>query len=173
MLATCLLSLAFSASVAASGGSGSRSALPLQIGWAPLPEGGVAPMASSGPIESFGCTYTQEVDDAHISSEPPTAMSSHGWWTYVSGGCPSMANVDTYLQALWWNGTSYEWLVVGYNSGDVFAGGGSSNRVTARRTCANPNLVGWRSGVDVDLINHIDPPGITYSSPLNYNCAPS
>ena len=180
-LSICLLALVMSASVAAAGGSGSANdkpkpsaspGKPPTSGWAVHPGGEMTPMASSGPIEAFGCTYSQEVDNAHISSDPPTAASSHGWWLYISGGCPSTANVDTYLQALWWTGYVYEWRTVAFNSGDVYAGGGAGNRITARLNCAAFYLVSWRSLVDVDLTNHLDPPGLTESPYQNLNCAP-
>jgi hypothetical protein len=134
----------------------------------------MTPMAESEIIDAFGCQYRQAVDDAHISSDPPTAASSHGWWLYVSGTCPSTANVDTYLQALWWNGYGYEWRTVFTpdNSGDVFEGGGSGNRITARFTCAAFYLVSWRSFVDVDLNGQPDPPGYTYSPYKDLDCAP-
>ncbi len=179
-LLICLLSLVLSASVAAAGGPGSSNTKPSAspgrphaAGWASYPGGEITPLASSGPIDAFGCVYTQEVDNAHISSDPPTAASSHGWWTYVSGSCPSTANVDTYLQALWWTGYTYEWRTVAFNSGDVYAGGGSGNRITARYNCANLNLVSWRSLVDVDLNGQWDPPGLTESPYQNLNCSPS
>lgn len=141
--------------------------------WALYPGGEITPMASSGPIEAFGCWYSQEADNTHISSDPPTAASAHGYWLrlYISA-CPSTANVDTYLQALWWTGYAYEWRTVDFNSGDVYAGGGSGNRITARLTCAAFYQVSWRSLVDVDLTNHVDPPGLTESPYQNLNCAP-
>lgn len=182
-LSICLLALVMSASVAAAGGSGSPNdkpkpsaspGKPLAVGWTSYTGGEITPMAESEIIDAFGCRYRQAVDNAHISSTPPTAASSHGWWIYVSGGCPSTANVDTFLQALWWNGTSYEWrTVTGGGSGDVFAGGGSGNRITARHPCFAFYPVSWRSFVDVDLTNHADPPGYTFSPLQNLNCAPA
>lgn len=182
-LSICLLALVMSASVAAAGGSGSPKdgpkpsaspGKPSAVGWTSYTGGDVTPMAESEVIEAFGCYYKQANDNAHISSDPPTAASSHGWWIYWTGSCPETANVDIYLQALWWNGYGYEWRTVFTpdNSGDVPAGGGSGRRITARFTCATTSLVGWRSFVDVDLTDRWDPPGYTYSDPQNLGCSP-
>lgn len=136
--------------------------------------GRITRMAESDPIQAGECWYRQAVDNAHISSELPTAASSHGWWRreYISN-CPEYANVDTYLEGYWCDIWGCRWITVTSNSGDVREGGGSGRRVTARQACsATDRQVGWRSFVDVDLIGVWDPPGYTYSEPQNLYCVP-
>jgi hypothetical protein len=91
----------------------------------------------------------------------------------LGGTCPSLANVDVYLQAYWCDGWGCRWVTVASASRDVRAGGGAGNRVTARRTCKSTKSVGWRGAVDVDLIGIDDPPGYTYSVIKNLGCEPS
>lgn len=179
-LAVCLLSvLAYgSASVAATGAPPNDSlsvpSKPSASGYfAPYSGGDITPRAESGNITAGSCTYTQAIDNPHISSTAPRATSVHGYWKQIAGTCPSTANVDTYLQAYWCDGFGCRWIGVASNSGDVRAGGGSGRRVTARRTCSSSSrTVGWRGFVDVDLNGVGDPPGYTYSPPVNLACVP-
>ena len=141
--------------------------------FAPYPGGDVTPLSQSGDITAGSCTYRQAIDNPHISSTAPRAASVHGYWLKVRGTCPSTANVDTYLQAYWCDQSGCRWIVVASNSGNVGPGGGSGRRVTARRTCSSSSrTVGWRGFVDVDLNGVSDPPGYTYSSPVNLACVP-
>jgi hypothetical protein len=81
--------------------------------------------------------------------------------------------LDVYLQGWWCDYYGCRWITVASNTGDVFAGGGSGNRVTARRTCSSTaRLVGWRGLVDVDLIGVSDPAGYTPSTIVNLYCVP-
>ena len=144
-----------------------------QGGFAPYSGGDVSLMAESGNITAGSCTYRQAIDDPHISSSSPLAASIHGWWVRVSGSCPSRSNVDTYLQAYWCDFYGCRWITVASNSADVYAGGGSGNRVTARKTCRSSKTVGWRGFVDVDLIGVSDPSGYTYSTIRDLGCEPS
>lgn len=140
--------------------------------FAPYPGGDVTAMAESGDITARSCTYRQAIDDPHISSTARRAASVHGWWRKISGTCPSRANVDTYLQGYWCDQLGCRWITVASASADVYAGGGSGNRVTARKTSSSTKRVGWRAFVDVDLIGVSDPPGYTYSPPVNLACSP-
>lgn len=162
--------------VSAAGSSlpSSASSTPSVSGhFAPYPGGGIAPMAESGNITAGSCTYRQAIDDPHISSTPPATASVHGWWVKVSGTCPSKANVDVYLQGYWCDFLGCRWSTVNSDSADVYAGGGSGNRVTARWTCSSTTkTVGWRGFVDVDLIGVSDPAGYTYSTIQNLACSP-
>ena len=142
-------------------------------GFSPYPGGDVTLMAVSNSITAGSCTYAQAIDDPHISSTAPLAASVHGWWQAISGTCPSLANIDTYLEGFWCDQFGCRWIQVAYSSGDIGPGGGSGARVTARRTCSSSStLVGWRGHVDVDLIGVSDPPGFTYSNIVNLYCVP-
>lgn len=153
--------------------SKSEPRLPSASGFfAPYSGGDVTPRAESGSITAGSCTYRQAIDNPHISSTAPRATSVHGYWKRVSGACPSKANVDTGLQAYWCDPYGCRWIEVAFDSGDVFAGGGSGKRITARDSCSRTTVVGWRGRVDVDLIGVDDPAGFTYSGPVNLNCAP-
>lgn len=137
--------------------------------FAPYPGGDVAPQAESGNITAGSCTYRQAVDDPHPSG---SETSAHGWWLMISGTCPSTANVEVYLQAYFCGSTGCGWISVASGSGDYSAGGGSGNRATARKACANSSTVGWRAFVDVDLNGVVDPSGYTYSAITNLSCSP-
>lgn len=141
--------------------------------FAPYSGGDITPLVESGNITAGSCTYRQAIDNPHISSSAPPTASIHGYWKRVAGTCPSRANVDTYLQGYWCDVYGCRWITVASASGDVYAGGGSGNRVTARRTCSSTaRLVGWRGFVDVDLIGVGDPSGYTYSTIVNLYCSP-
>lgn len=180
MLAVCLLSVLASGSVSVAGtpappnDSLSEPSRPSASGhFVPYPGGDITPLAESGNITAGSCTYRQAIDNPHISSTAPRATSVHGYWQRISGTCPSTANVDTYLQAYWCDRFGCRWIVVASRSGDVRPGGGSGRRVTARRTCSSSSrTVGWRGFVDVDLNGVSDPPGYTYSPPVNLACVP-
>jgi hypothetical protein len=140
--------------------------------FAPYLGGDVSLLAESGNITAGSCTYRQAVDDPHISSTAPRTASVHGWWLRISGTCPSKANVDVYLQGWWCDIYGCRWITVGSDSLDVYSGGGSGRRATARRTCSATTTVGWRGFVDVDLIGVSDPSGYTYSTITNLTCRP-
>ena len=128
-----------------------------------LGDAGVTAMATSGVITAGSCKYQQAIDDPHPSSNPPGYASLHGYWLKYSGTCPTYANVDASLQALFCDPLGCYWRTQDGNSGDVKQGGGSGNRVNARHLCADNRLVGYRGVVDVDLKGVSDPSGVTYS----------
>jgi hypothetical protein len=138
--------------------------------FAPYPGTSVTPQAESGVITAGTCRYRQAIDDPH----GPTSgdASVHGWWLFVSGPCPSKATVTAYLQAYWCDIFGCSWITVDSSKADVYAGGGSGKRATARQPCASNATVGWRGYVDVDLDNWHDPSGYTYSSIKNLACSP-
>ena len=180
-LAVCLLAALMSGSVSLAGTpappndslpSSEPSKSPAAGYFASYAGGVFTTMAESGDITAGSCTYRQAIDNPHISSTAPRAASVHGWWRRISGTCPSKANVDTYLQGYWCDQWGCRWITVASGSADVYAGGGSGNRVTARKTCSSTRTVGWRGFVDVDLIGVSDPPGYTYSPPVNLACSP-
>lgn len=130
-------------------------------------------LADSSVLKGGSCQYRQSVDNVHFSSTG-WAASSHGSWKKYAGTCPSKANVDIYLQAWACTAGGCGFRTVDAQSGDVYAGGGSSGgRVTARENCANSTKVTWRSFVDVDLPGIADPSGYTYSSEVALACYPS
>lgn len=128
-------------------------------------------MGTSGPITAGSCRYQQANDNVHISSGD---VSTQGWWLHYSGTCPARANVDIHLQAVRCSSSgSCGWVTVDTDSGDYAAGGGRGRRATARESCADSRTVGYRSFVDVELIDASDPSGYTYSTPVDRNCYPS
>lgn len=137
--------------------------------FAPYPGSAAAPMGESGNITAGSCTYRQAIDNPHLSGGD---TSIHGWWRTIAGTCPSLANVDVFLQAFWCDPFGCRWITVAAGSGDFRPGGGSGRRATARLACATNNLVGWRGFVDVDLIGVADPSGVTISTILNLACSP-
>ncbi|WP_456698475.1 hypothetical protein [Aeromicrobium sp. P5_D10] len=130
-------------------------------------------MAVSGVITAGSCKYRQRTDNVHFSGTG-FAASAHGWWTKESGTCPSKANVDAVLQAVFCDafGSCY-WRTVDTKSKSVYAGGGSANRSAVRENCAGSKTVGWRVRVDVDLIGVGDPSGWTTSPGKDLACYPS
>jgi len=157
---------------------GERGINPLELGTGPQelnssqPEPAIGPLATSSVITAGSCKYQQRVDDAHISKSE-FAASTHGWWTKYSGTCPSYANLDIYLQAVYCDSYGCYWKTVKKVSKDVKAynlSGGK--RVNARRACSRSTTVGYRSFVDVDLKSWSDPSGYTYSTPKDLGCYP-
>jgi len=100
--------------------------------FAPYP-GGVTPLAVSGVITAGTCRYQQATDNPH---SPPTDTSVHGWWIHYSGTCPAKATVTEYLQAYWCDIYGCRFITVASGKADVYAGGGSGKRATARLACA-------------------------------------
>jgi hypothetical protein len=144
--------------------------------WAPasaITDGSIGILAESSTITAGDCKYRQAVDNPHISTSPPRAASAHGYWKKVGGTCPSRANVDVYLQAVWCDSSGCRWRTVASDSKDVYAGGGAGRRATARETCGGTSKVGWRAFVDVDLIGQGDPSGYTYTPGRDLYCYPS
>lgn len=54
----------------------------------------------------------------------------------------------------------------------VYAGGGSANRVTARKACASTSPVTWRAIVDVDIPNQNDSAAKFRGGKYDLNCNP-
>jgi hypothetical protein len=136
------------------------------------PGGGVTTLGVGPIISAGGCSYQQANDTPHISSTTPRAVSVHGWFVRTGGTCPK-ANVDIYLQAYRCDVTICGWVTVANDSRDVFAGGGSANRVTGRRVCSSSGkVVSWRGLTDVDLIGISDPSGFQPSPIANITCVP-
>jgi len=76
------------------------------------------------------------------------------------------------LQAYWCDIYGCRFITVASGKADVYAGGGSGKRATARVSCASYETVGWRGFVDVNLDNWSDPSGYTYSAIENLICSP-
>ena len=132
----------------------------------------VTPMATSPVITAGSCKYQQVTDNVHFSATG-FAASAHGWWKKSSGTCPSKANVDAQLQAVWCGSGPCQWRTVDSNSDDVYSGGGSANRVAVRENCSGSKTTGYRIRVDVDLIGVSDPSGWTNSAGVDLACYPS
>ena len=106
-----------------------------------------AQTAAIGP-----CTPYSGRDNPHRSSTG-SAVSGHGWWD--KGDCSNnRANVYNCLYE-WY--TDNTWRQKDCSSTqELRPGGGSGNRTTARRTCANWLRTSWRNHVDVDVIGEWD-----------------
>jgi hypothetical protein len=91
---------------------------------------------------------------------------------FYSGQCPTKATVTVYLSAYWCDPSGCSWITVASGKADVYTGGGSGQRATAREACSTGRTVGWRGYVDVNLDNWTDPPGYTYSTIQNLACSP-
>lgn len=112
------------------------------------------------------CKFYTRGDYVHRSSTG-IAASAHGWWQNVD--CPATyAVVTVQLQEYYSDGT---WRNVGEpGRKTVRSGGGAGNRATARVDCLSTKLTGWRSVVDVDLVDVADDPGKLYTPAVNIEC---
>lgn len=174
LLCSVLLAAGFTPATAATGEEGYFAPAPAEMLTPvakPRAQLGITPLADSGVLKGRGgCQYRQSIENPHTSSGD---ASVHGYWKRVAGDCPEKSNVDVYLQSYWCDRFGCRWITVSSNSGDVRAGGGRGNRITARKTCATTRTVGWRASVDVDLHGQVDPAGLTYSTIVNLACTPS
>jgi len=92
----------------------------------------------------------------------------HGRWKYWSGTCPTYANVDVTLQALFCDPFGCYWRTQDSTSLDRKSG----IDVVARHACADRRLVGYKGIVDVDLIGISDPGGVTIEQ-ADVECYPA
>lgn len=97
--------------------------------------------------------------------------SGHGWWDNLSGPPGYKANVDVQLQV--YEVANDRWYNVGPKfSKDVWAGGGSGNRTTAKVLCRRQHFTYWRSVIDVDIIGASDPDNKLYTPYQMLSCSP-
>jgi len=111
-----------------------------------LPTSPPAPFTSGGPLLPDACTPYVQGDNAHKSGGD---VSAHGWW--YRGTCPNQkTTVYIGLQEFYSDGL---WRTKDTGSAYVWPGGGSANWATARRTCENTFVAGWRSYIIVYIGN--------------------
>ena len=90
------------------------------------------------------CSPYVDGDYAHVSSGD---VSAHGWW--YQGTCPNTKTTVTIgLQEYYSDGS---WRTKATGSANVYPGGGSANRATARHVCESVVPAGWRSYVIVTI----------------------
>lgn len=138
-------------------------------GPAPYPGGEAGASADSTPsvqTVAGSCSYRTRGDNPHRSGAD---VSAHGWWLYLSGSCPSQADVTVDLEQWWCDAFGCRWIWRARGSARVYAGGGSGRWANARKTCDSSQLTGWRNVVDVDLVGVSDPGDKEYVI-ANVNC---
>lgn len=137
---------------------------------APNSSGGQPATEPSRPVETaLADNFRQRVDDPHISSSLPKAVSVHGWWEAINPDYKSKtAHVQIILQR--WNGN--DWVEVARGSDpDAKPGGGAGNRATARYECRGSTSKKYRAGVDVDIHGTLDSAEVTISSERWFLCS--
>lgn len=157
-------------------GNEGRYASLAELGSDSLAELGIGAMttqATSPVISAGSCKYTQDADDAHVSTQTGTDASTHGHWDKHSGTCPTYAQVEIFLQAAYCDNSGCRWVTLTSNSQKRKAKNLGGRRVNARWACLGTRTVGYRSYVDVDLHGVIDPSGKTYSTPKDLRCNPA
>lgn len=93
------------------------------------------------------CTPYSGRDNPHRSSTG-VAVSGHGWWD--KGDCSS--NTAHVYNCVYEYYTDNTWRRKACSVTKVLKpGGGSAQRTTARRNCANTLTTSWRNHVDVDV----------------------
>jgi hypothetical protein len=146
----------------------SRAAAP-----APVPREGAVnstkiatPETDPYPVRRTSCSPIAEGDHVHISSTGPPTASGHGWWK--RGNCTAAkAQVSIVLQEHFSDGS---WRDRGQGGqGDFPPGPGAGKRATARAVCLTTNLTGWRSVVNVSVINESGTASVTTPG-VNINC---
>lgn len=99
--------------------------------------------SNTSPDDSTPCTPVAQGDYVHVSSGD---ASGHGWWqpgTCTAGTDVVGVTLEEYLGDAW---EQEAWA-----TGTVKPGGGSGNRVTARKTCSSATMTYWRSVVVVSV----------------------
>ncbi len=115
-----------------------------------------------------GCYFDNAGSYVHVSSTPtPREASGHGWW--VNGNCPTTkATVTVQLQEFYSDGS---WRNNGTKGkATVVSGGGSGNWAIGRAGCTTTGITGWRSVIDVDLVNLSDDNSVLITSAQNIAC---
>lgn len=121
-----------------------------QLGQTPLDTLSVLVLGRRGVSPNTICAYESDGDWVHVSTYGGIAYASgHGWWDNVD--CPSYYTADvtiTLEEKL--GGTWYPQgdSVTAYN---VYAGGGSGNRATAKIECVNATPHYWRSQISATI----------------------
>jgi hypothetical protein len=163
-------------------GSTAEAASPSSASIAVRPSAAPVPMAApSGPGQTASvpnhaigavaraatyCEFGTYGDNVHHSATAGD-VSGHGWWVNIN--CPSgtKAKVTIWLQEYY---SDHTWHTKNQASKTVYSGGGSSNWANARKTCQGSNTVGWRTVVDVDLVNISDSDNIWITPTQNLAC---
>lgn len=82
----------------------------------------------------------------------------HGYWLYVSGDCPSTADVTVQLQALACNPYGCSWLAQeSATVTGVTPGSGTGHWATPHHACTGTNLIAWRGETWAGLTNFWHP----------------
>lgn len=146
-----------------------------QFGYDPAAEGaGVG--EDTGPVvtplyEWWGCEWDGKADNPHVTAGE---ASVHGYWLYISGDCPSTADVTVNLQALGCSTFGCSWITQATDTATaVTPGSGTGHWATPHKACANSNPVGWRGEVWVGLTDFWHPYGGTAGPELDLNCSPA
>lgn len=131
----------------------------------------VVPSTTAG-----SCIYETDGDYAH-GSKSAGEVSAHGWWWNLISPptlCPAYADVEVWLQAVWTDGWgNYYWVTVADNTQRIRPKNiYTQDWTNARVSCVSSGVVGFRSIIDVDLVDWSDPPDQKFTNPQNLACVP-
>lgn len=132
--------------------------------------------ADDGPVvtplyEWWGCEWDGRSDYPHKSGN---SASVHGYWVYLSGNCPSTADVTVNLQALGCSPLGCTWINQATDTATaVTPGSGTGHWATPHKACANSNTVAWRAEVWVGLTDFWHPYGATHGTGRDLRCSPA
>lgn len=119
------------------------------------------------------CVAGVNFDTIHISTwdpKNPDTVSQHAAWYDLNKACPRGMKIRLQLQLQTRNPDGL-WAHRGKRGQkDVYAGGGSANRVAANFVCIGSRRNTWRGELDADMLGRMDPPGKQRSKSEDLNC---
>lgn len=117
------------------------------------------------PVRAGLCGFVTRGDYVHVSSSAWEA-SGHGWWVNINCRATT-AIVTVQLQQR----VGGEWRDAGTaGKATVRSGGGAGSRATGRALCHTSDPTEWRSVIDVDVLDVLDPPDTLITGGRTVRC---
>lgn len=121
--------------------------------------------------EWWGCEWEGRGDYPHVSNGQ---ASVHGYWVYLSGSCPSTADVTVNLKDLGCSPLGCTWITQATDTAvRVTPGSGTGHWATPHKACASSRLVAWQGEIYTGLTDFWHPYGPDYGPARDLSCSPA